>query len=58
MQAAADRGDALRVEAEPMHAAGISRVLDLEAAIHDNRHAARFRDARPFLVDDWIVSGS
>ena len=51
LQPAAHRGDALRVEAEPVHAADVARVLDLEAAIHDHRHAARLGDARAFLVD-------
>src|SRR5689334_21790977 len=52
LQSAAHGGDALRVEAEPVHAPDVARVLDLDAAIHDDRQAAFRGDARAFLVDD------
>ena len=51
LEPAADRGDALRVEAEPVHPADVARVLHLDAAIHDDGHAARFGDAGTLLVD-------
>jgi hypothetical protein len=40
LKPAADGGDALGVEAEPVHASDVARVLHLDAAIHDDRHAA------------------
>ena len=42
LQAAADRGHALRVEAEPVHAPDVAGVLDLDAPVHDHRQAARY----------------
>ena len=46
LKAAAHRRDALGVEAEPVHPSDVAGVLDLDAAIHDDRQAARLRDAR------------
>jgi len=43
LETGADGRDALGVEAEPVHPADVARVLDLEAAVHDHRHAARPR---------------
>jgi len=40
LKPAAYRGDALRVEAEPVHAAEVASMLDLGAAIHHHRYAA------------------
>src|SRR5262249_53604118 len=51
LEPGADRRDALGVEAEPVHPAHVARVLDLEAAVHDHRHAAFFRDPRGLEVD-------
>src|SRR5438270_7524758 len=51
LKTAAHGGDALRIEAEPVHAADVAGVLDLDAAIHDHRETAGFGDARAFLVD-------
>src|SRR5262245_21941068 len=52
LQAAPDRRDALRVETQPMHPADVPGVLHLDAAVHDERKAACFSNARAFLVDD------
>ena len=44
LQARADRGDPVRVEAEPVHPPRVARVLDLQATVHDRpsrRHPAR-----------------
>ena len=49
LQAATHGCDALRVEAEPVHPPDVARVLDFQAAVHDDRHAASFGDARRFL---------
>src|SRR5215469_7343951 len=46
-----DRGDALRVETEPVHPARVARVLNLEAPVHDHRQAAVLGNPRAFLVD-------
>jgi PucR C-terminal helix-turn-helix domain/GGDEF-like domain len=43
--------DARGVEAEPVHPAHEARVLDLETAVHDHRHAALLGDPRALLVD-------
>src|SRR3982750_3188570 len=43
LQAAADRGDALRVESEPVHPSDVAGMFDLQAAIHDDRETAGFR---------------
>src|SRR5215472_17686643 len=51
LEPGADGRDALGVEAEPVHPAGVARVLNLETAIHDHRHAAVLGDLRAFLVD-------
>src|SRR5262249_53874622 len=50
LQPGADGRDALRVEAEPVHPAHVARVLDLDTAVHDHRHAAVLRDPRGLLV--------
>src|ERR1700761_2495390 len=39
LESGADRGDARGVEAEPVHAADVPGVLDLEAAVHDHGQA-------------------
>ena len=44
LESPAHRGDALGVEAEPVHAADVACVLDLDAAIHHHRHATVLRD--------------
>src|SRR6267378_3050048 len=51
LEPGADGRDALGVEAEPVHPAHVARVLDLEAAVHDHRHAAVLCDLRAFGVD-------
>src|SRR4029077_16060189 len=51
LKAATDGGDPPRVEAEPVHSAHVARVLDLEAAVHDHRHAAVYGARRRLLVD-------
>src|SRR5579884_156139 len=43
--------DAPRVETEPVHSACVSRVLDLDAAVHDHCDAALLGFARRRLVD-------
>jgi hypothetical protein len=51
LQAAADRCDALRIEAKPVHPSRVPGVLDLDAAIHDDGKTAGVRDAGAGLVD-------
>ena len=51
LEASADGGDPTRVEAEPVHPAHVARVLDFEAAVHDDRQAAVLGDPRCLLVD-------
>src|SRR3954470_12268341 len=51
LKTAADGRDPLRIEPEPVHPPDEARVLDLDAAIHDYRQAARLGDPRPFFVD-------
>src|SRR5271167_911888 len=51
LKTASNRGDPPRVEAEPVHPAHVARVLDLEAAIHDDGNAAILGDPRRLLVD-------
>src|SRR5687767_1770836 len=51
LKSAANRRYTLGVEAEPVHPSHVARVLDLDASVHDDREAARFRDARAFLID-------
>src|SRR6267378_8102677 len=51
LEPGADGRDALGVEAEPVHPAHVARVLNLEAAVHDHRHAAVFGDLRAVGVD-------
>src|SRR5580693_1282596 len=51
LEPGADGGDALGVEAEPVHPAHVTRVLNLEAAVHDHGHAAVLSDPRALLVD-------
>src|SRR6185437_7069875 len=52
LEAGADRGDAMGVEAEPVHPADVAGVLDLEAAVHDHGDAAVLGDLRALAVDD------
>src|SRR6201989_2265781 len=51
LESGADGRDALGIEAEPVHPARVARVLNLEAAIHDHRHAAVLCDLRTLGVD-------
>src|SRR5580692_7968373 len=51
LEPGADGRDSLRAEAEPVHPADVARVLNLEAAIHDHRHAAVLGDPRAVGVD-------
>src|SRR5208283_4935078 len=51
LEPGADGRDALRVEAEPVHPAYVTRVLNLETAVHDHRHAAVLGDPRALAVD-------
>ena len=43
--------DSLGVETEPMHPTHISRMLDLDAAIHDDLHPSGFGDGNTFRAD-------
>src|SRR4051812_38899332 len=52
LQARADRRDAVGVEAEPVHAPDVPRVLDLQAAVHDHGQARVLGDPGALLVDD------
>src|SRR4029079_4107995 len=45
------RGDALGVEAEPVHAADVPRVLDLEAPVHHHGDATLLGDPGALGVD-------
>src|SRR5688572_25190239 len=51
LQSSSHRRNPLRVEPEPVHPPNIPRVLDFQAAIHDDRYAALLRDARALFVD-------
>src|SRR5262245_52764999 len=51
LETAAERRDPPRVEAEPVHPADVARVLDLEAAVHDDRDAPVHGDPGCLLVD-------
>src|SRR5262249_2428748 len=55
LEPGADRGDALGVEAEPVHPPRVPRVLDLEAAVHDHRQAALLGDPRALFVDHAVL---
>ena len=37
------------IEAKPVHAPDVARVLDLQTPVHDHRHIPRLRDAGAFL---------
>src|SRR5271163_1623946 len=51
LKLAPHRRNPLRIEAQPMHPAHISRVLDLQAAVHDDVQAAFLGKPRALLVD-------
>src|SRR3954452_14670600 len=51
LEPGAHRGDALGVEAEPVHPADVTRVLDLHTTVHDHRHAPLLGRPRTLLVD-------
>src|ERR1700728_2040764 len=51
LEAGADRGDAVGVEAEPVHPPDVAGVLELDAAVHDHRQAALLRDPRALGAD-------
>src|SRR5688572_21886331 len=56
LQSAADRRNALGVEAQPVHASDVAGVLDLETAVHDDREAPGFRDLRPLFIDHRVLT--
>ncbi len=56
LQAAAYGGDALGVHAEPVHAAEVAGVFDLQAAVHHDRETGGFGDAGAFLVDHAVLT--
>src|SRR4051794_21266056 len=49
------RRDLAGVEAEPMHASEVARVLDLEAAVHDDVESAPHCDLRAFRADHAVL---
>src|SRR4051794_26308107 len=51
LEPGAHRGDALGVEAEPVHPSDVTRVLDLQTTVHDHRHAPLLGRPRTLLVD-------
>ena len=52
LQTAANGGDSLSIEPEPMHTPGVAGMLDLQTTIHHHGQATFLRDAGAFLVDD------
>src|SRR3954469_14412120 len=51
----ARRGDLAGVEAQPVHAAEVARVLDLEAAVHDDIESPLFGDSHAFGADHAVL---
>ena len=60
LQSPAHGRNALRVEPEPVHAAHVARVFDLDAAVHDDGHAARsaIRAPSSLITPNWHQSAS